>query len=186
MIESPDADRWRIRESAYPIDTPHLRLRRDVVDLPDGGRIDAYYVRETRGFAVVLALRADGRAVLVRQYKHGIGETLLELPAGAIEPGETPADCAARELVEETGYTGRAPEQLGTFIADPTNSNGRFYLFLVRDAACTTAPRPDPTEKIAVETATLAELRARIRDGTISGSAQVCSVYSALDRLGML
>lgn len=177
---------WRIHASVYAIETPYLRLRRDTVDLPSGLRIDDYYVRETRGFAVVLALCPDRRAVLVRQYKHGIGEVLLELPAGAVEAGEDPAACAVRELAEETGYTGTAPELLGTFIADPTNSNGRFHLYLIREARRTVAPSPDPTEEITVETAALAELRDWIRDGTISGSAQVCSIYYALDRLSLL
>jgi len=70
--------RWRIVESEIVIDTPHLRLRRDRVALPNGLEFEPYYVRESRGFAIVFAITVDERVVLVRQYKHGIGSYVLE------------------------------------------------------------------------------------------------------------
>ncbi len=186
MSERPGA--WRISRSDIIIDTPHLRLRRDAIELPDGSSVEDYYVRESRGFSVVMAVTPDERAVLVRQYKHGIGETVLELPAGAIDPGESPLDCARRELAEETGYVGDPPDpqHLGTFINDPTSSNSRFHLFLVRGARPTVAQRLDRTEQIEVQLATFEELRRFVRDGTIAVGSQVASVYYGLDRLGKL
>jgi len=175
---------WRILSSRYQVATPFLRLRADRVELPNGIIVDEYYVRETRGFCVVFALTPERRVVLVRQYKHGIGEIVLELPAGGIDPGETPAECAPRELAEETGYTGAPPEHLRTFIADPTNSDGRFHLYLVRDAMCTREPSLDPTEEIEVQTATLDEVRAMVFDGRISAGSQVAAVLVALEVLG--
>src|SRR5271165_6107479 len=110
MPESPTPSGWQVVASEIAIETPHLRLRRDAIVLPGGQRIENYYVRESRGFSVIFAQDAAERVVLVRQYKHGIGREVLELPAGAIDPGETPIDCARRELEEETGY--RAPDLL--------------------------------------------------------------------------
>ena len=89
---------WRILSSAYPISTPFLRLRADRVELPNGAVVEEYYVRESRGFSVVFALTPDDLVVLIRQYKHGIGEVVTELPAGGVDPGETPEACAVREL----------------------------------------------------------------------------------------
>src|ERR1700676_614546 len=114
---------WRILSSAYPIETPFLKLRADRVELPNGEVVEEYYVRESRGFSVAFALTPDDRVVLVRQYKHGIAEVVTELPAGGVDPDETPAACAVRELAEETGYAGRPPVHLRSFITDPTNSN---------------------------------------------------------------
>jgi len=186
MPERRNAAGWRIVESEIVIETPHLRLRRDDIVLPDGSRIDNYYVRESRGFSVIFALTPEQRVVLVRQYKHGIGRALLELPAGAIDPGETPEACATRELAEETGYTGSAPELLATFVTDPTNSDARFHLFLVREARPTHEQQLDVTEDIAVRLASLEEMRRYARDGTIEVSSHVASIYFVLDGLGKL
>jgi hypothetical protein len=73
-----------------------------------------------------------------------------------------------------------------TFITDPTNSDSRFHLFLATDARPLVEQRPDPTEEIAVEFATLDELRRFVRDGTIDVSAHVAATYYMLDRLGRL
>jgi 8-oxo-dGTP pyrophosphatase MutT (NUDIX family) len=177
---------WRILSSSYPIVTPFLRLRSDIIELPDGAIIENYYVRETRGFAIIFALTRDGRVVLVRQYKHGAARTVLELPAGAIDEGETAAECAARELAEETGYVGAAPELIGTYLADPTNSNGSFHLYLIRDAELRLAQSFDQTEDITVETAAPVQLRAMVRDGRIDTGSHVASVYAALEHLALL
>jgi 8-oxo-dGTP pyrophosphatase MutT (NUDIX family) len=175
---------WRIISSEYRIETKFLRLRVDRVELPSGAVVDDYFVRESRGFSVVFALTPDEHVVLVRQYKHGAAQIVTELPAGMIDAGESPASCAARELAEETGYTGAAPELVRTFLADPTNANAHFYLFIVRDAMRTCAPSLDVTEEIEVELAPLGALRAMALDGRIAAGSQVASVLVALAHLG--
>jgi 8-oxo-dGTP pyrophosphatase MutT (NUDIX family) len=188
MLENPRENGWKIVRSEIVIDSPHLRLRRDDIVLPDGTRVDDYYVRESRGFSVVFAIAPEARVVLVRQYKHGVGRAVLELPAGAIDPGESSEACALRELAEETGYV-CAPEELecmGRFVTDPTNSNAHFDLFLARDVRATAERQLDATEEIEVELATLDELRRFIADGTIEVSSHVAAIYFMLDRLGEL
>jgi 8-oxo-dGTP pyrophosphatase MutT (NUDIX family) len=177
---------WRVLSSSYPIATPFLRLRSDTIELPDGTIIENYYVRETLGFTIIFALTSDQRVILVRQYKHGAARTVLELPAGAIDEGENAPECAARELAEETGYVGDAPELVRTYLADPTNSNGSFHLFLVRNAELRTAQTFDLTEDIAVESVALGELRAMLRDGRIDTGSHVASIYATLDYLALL
>ena len=95
---------WRRRASTFVVDSPHLRLRVDELELPDGTVVADYYVRESEGFVVVFPVTADDRIVLVRQYRYGTDAIHLELPAGGLHAGEDPRDCAARELREETGY----------------------------------------------------------------------------------
>ena len=178
---------WRVIESEIAIDTPHLRLRRDRIALPNGREIDPYYVRESRGFAIVFALTADERVVLVRQYKHGAGASLLELPAGGIEPGEAPAVCARRELVEETGYGSDSPlERIGTYVFDPTSATTRYHLYFARDARPVGPQALDDTEDIELEFATLGQARRYVRDGTIDVGVHVASIYAVLDYLGRL
>ncbi|HEY8296777.1 MAG TPA: NUDIX hydrolase [Candidatus Baltobacteraceae bacterium] len=174
---------WRVTASAYAIDTPYLRLRKDTIELPDGTVIDDYFVRESRGFVIVFALTAGGEVVLVRQYKHGIGRVVLELPAGAIDDGETPAETAARELAEETGFTAASLESFGSFVVEPTNSDVLAHLFLARDAKRTGAQRLDVTEDIDVELVELDRLRSMLHDGSIDCIPHVGAIYIALDRL---
>ena len=158
-----------------------MHLRADKIELPDGTIVDDYFVQESRGYSVIFPLTADGNVVLVRQYKHGIGRVILELPAGGIDPGETPAACAARELAEETGYIGNAPEAIGSFVTNPTGSNGRFHLFIIRNATLQVAQHLDSTEQIAVEVVNIETLRGYIRDGTIDTNTHITSVLFIFD-----
>jgi 8-oxo-dGTP pyrophosphatase MutT (NUDIX family) len=174
--------RWRVTSSGYVVDTEHLRLRKDHIELPDGRTIDDYYVRESRGFVVIFALTPERRAVLVRQYKHGIGRELLELPAGAIDPGETPLQTARREFLEETGYSGDM-EFVRAFCIDPTNADTVAHLFYAPEVRLTGKQDLGLGEDIAVELATLDELHALVRDGTIDSVTHVASIYTMLERL---
>ena len=89
-----------------------LRVREDRVLLPNGQEAQREIVEHPGGVGI-LALDADGCAVMVRQYRYPMACELLELPAGKIDPGETPDACAARELEEETGYRASKLEFLG-------------------------------------------------------------------------
>ncbi len=174
---------WRILSSEYRIRTKFLRLRADRIELPDGSVVDDYFIRESHGFCVVFAITRDDDVLLVRQYKHGAATILTELPAGMIDEGEPPDACAVRELAEETGYAGDPPEHVRTFYVDPTNANGRFHLFVVRNAEARAQIAFDVTEDIEVELAPIADVRAMALDGRIAGGAQVASVLVALDYL---
>lgn len=174
---------WNVTASTYPIDTRFLRLRKDTVALPDGSIVDDYYVRESRGFVVIFALTPQRRVVLVRQYKHGIGRELLELPAGAIDPGEEPLACAQRELAEETGYTAERITLVRSFVTDPTNATTIAHLFVAQNARKTAEQDLDVTESIDVELATLDGVHTMARDGRIDSLVHVAAIYVMLERL---
>jgi len=174
---------WTVRSSAYLVDRPFLRVRSDTVELPDGTIIDDYFVRESRGFSIVAALTPERQIVMVRQYKHGVAQIVLELPAGMIDAGESPEACAIRELAEETGYVGDPPRLLRSLFADPTGSNASFHVFLVENAVPKFAQSLDTTENIVVETTSLDDLHAAVRDGRIGSGSQVAAAYIALDHL---
>ena len=178
--------KWEILSSEYVVESPWYRLRRDACRLPDGTVIDPYYVREHAGFAVIFALTPRDEVVFVRQYKHGFGEFVLELPAGAIEPGEAPSACARRELEEETGFVAPELEQVAEFIADPTSSTGKLYLFFARQAVPEGTRSPDPSEDIATVLVPLDGVMDDVRLGHVCAQGQVAAIYTMLDRLGRL
>lgn len=83
-----------------------LDVRRDTVGLPSGAQATREYIVHP-GAVMVVPILDDGRLVMERQFRHPMGRVMLEFPAGKIDPGEPPFDCAVRELAEETGYRAR-------------------------------------------------------------------------------
>src|SRR5258708_37633869 len=97
---------WQTLSYQQIIDSPHLKVRREQVAVPNGPIIPDYYIIENRGWVGVVPITEDGRFLINLQYKHGIGQEVLEFPAGAIDPHEAdPLETAHRELMEETGYS---------------------------------------------------------------------------------
>ena len=178
--------KWEILSSEYVVESPWYRLRRDACKLPDGTVIDPYYVREHAGFAVVFAVTPNDEVVFARQYKHGFGDFVLELPAGAIEVGESPLACAERELEEETGFIAPDFEAVAEYIADPTSSTGKLFLFVARGAVPEGVRALDPTEDIDTVLVPLHQVIDEVRGGHVCTQGQVAAIYTVLDKLGLL
>jgi len=129
------------------------------------------------GAAVILPVLDDGRIVLIHNYRVAAAAELLEVPAGTLDPGETPAACAARELTEETGYRAATLTPLLAFYSSPGMMTERMHLFLA------TGLTPGPTaheagEQIRVITLPLSEALAAIPAGRIvDGKTIVALLY---------
>jgi 8-oxo-dGTP pyrophosphatase MutT (NUDIX family) len=177
---------WRVRSSSVVVDSPHLRLRKDELELPDGTVLAEYFVRESRGYVMIFPFTTDGRVVLVRQYRYGSDSVTLEFPAGTLDDGEAPEACARRELLEETGFSCSRLEALPELYAEPARSPAINYCFIAHDAQRTHEPRPGIGEVIETEILDLETLWAILRAGSLDSIACASIGYRALERLGYL
>lgn len=137
-----------------------LKVRRDTVRLPDGATATREYVQHP-GAVVIVPLIQDGaagvRVVLERQWRHPLGRSIVELPAGKIDPGEAPLKCAQRELREETGYTADEWACAGRLHPLAAYSDECIELWFARGLTAG-ARALDPGEFLEVFTATPEEL----------------------------
>jgi ADP-ribose pyrophosphatase len=140
----------------------------DEIVEPGGIRVVREVVRHS-GSVAVLPVHDDGRVVLVRQYRYPVDALVWEVPAGRLDPGESPADAAARELVEETGLRAAEIEPLSIYFTTPGFCDETMHLF--RAARLTSVPpRPEADERIETRAFNLDEARAMISRGEVRDS----------------
>jgi 8-oxo-dGTP pyrophosphatase MutT (NUDIX family) len=125
----------------------------------------------------VIALTADGRLVLVRQFRHGIDDFSVELPGGGVEAGEDPVEAGVRELREETGYAGKGARLLATLHPNPAILNNRTHVVLVEAAEDGGATDWDPEEEIEVVTMPVGQALAEARAGRITHSLTLAGLF---------
>jgi ADP-ribose diphosphatase len=142
-----------------------LALDVDEVEEPQGVRAVREVVRH-RGSVSALPVHEDGRVVLVRQYRYAVDDLVWELPAGRLDPDETPAEGARRELEEEVGLRAETMEPLSVFYTTPGFCDERMHLFRATGLRPVPA-RPEPDERIETGTFTLEEARAMIGRGEV-------------------
>ena len=157
-----------------------LDLDVDDVEEPGGIRGRREVVRQ-RGSVAALPVHEDGRVVLVRQYRYAVDEQVWELPAGRIDPGETPEEGARRELEEEVGLRPRSLEALLVFWTTPGFCDEVMHLYRATGLE-SVPPRPEADESIEAATFTLAEARKMMVRGEIREAKTVVALLLESER----
>lgn len=151
-----------------------INLREDTIELPEG-RTGKREIVEHKGAVCLLPVLPDGRVIMVRQFRKPCEEALLEIPAGSLEKGEDPADCARRELCEETNQaTGNMTHLFSCFLA-PGYSTELIHCYLAEDLS-DEAGTPDEDEHLNVEIYALDELLAMCDDGRIKDAKSIAAL----------
>jgi ADP-ribose pyrophosphatase len=155
------------------------------VTLPSGATVELEIVRHA-GAAAVAAIDEQSRVVLIRQYRHAAGGFIWELPAGILKDGESPADCAARELREEVGLGAGRLSALGSILTTPGFTDERIHLFLGRDLHEGETERDDDEVIDEVRRVPLRDALAMIGDGEIVDSKTIAGLHLAAVEIGVL
>ncbi len=143
--------------------------------LPNGTEREKVVVHPG-GAVAVLPVEEDS-CYLVRQYRFAIDETILEAPAGTIDPGETPEQTVRRELAEETGLAAERYISLGSIYTTPGFSDERLHLFIARDLSPSVGHVPDDDEILEPVRIALPQLLDMCADGRISDAKTICLAY---------
>ncbi len=150
------------------------------VELPNGRVADVETV-EYKGSVAILAFVSRDRIILLEQYRPVIGKWHLEIPAGTLNEGEDPVECAIRELEEETGYTPKKLYKLGGFYLSPGYSTEYMHIFVAEDLVPGRA-HPEPSEVIKLRDTSIEEAISMVKKGIIDDAKTVLALllYQAL------
>ena len=151
-----------------------FRLQRDTVIEPGGVHAERDIIVHP-GSVVVLPIFKDGRVLLIRQYRHSVGEFLWELVAGRKEPNESPLVAARRELLEETGYSAKRLRKLLRVVPTPGFVNEWMWIF-VAEGLMEGAAQPEEDERITARIFTLKQVEKMIQRGTLRDAKSICGL----------
>lgn len=178
--------KWKVLESEYLFNEPWLTVRRDKCEMPGGHIMPAFYVNEYPEWVNVFALTEDGKVIMVKQYRHGVGEESIELPGGVAERGEELEAACKRELLEETGYACEDWEYLGRISANPSTTNNYMHMYLARNGKKVAAQSLDDEEQLEVLELTVNEVKDLVFQNKILQSLHTNNIFYALHRIGAL
>ncbi|MDB5203654.1 MAG: mismatch repair protein MutT [Ferruginibacter sp.] len=165
----------KILSSEYLNRHPYFTARKDSYQTATGKIVDPYYVVELGTCVCAMALTENNEVLLVKQYRHPIGRTIIEIPGGFIDNDETPETAIARELAEETGYSFSSFHELGTTAANPGVLNNYTHLFLATGGTKTGDQVLDHNEEIEIMLKPLEEIRQMLqRDEFIQTMHALC------------
>ena len=169
--------KWETMDSRYIIERPWLTARCDTVKLPDGRVNPEYYVLEYPTWVNVIAITEEGKYVMVRQYRHGLGDIFTELVAGVVEDGEKPLAAAQRELMEETGYSEGDWKLLTVLSQNPSATTNLTYCFVATNVRKTGNQQLDETEDVEITYLTEDELRRMLLNDEMRQSLMVAPLW---------
>ncbi|MBC7948535.1 MAG: NUDIX hydrolase [Chitinophagaceae bacterium] len=171
--------KWQTLSSQYLFNDLWFKVRKDVCKTPQGKIVDPYYVYEFPPWVAAVPVTEDGKIIMVRQYRHALGEVCIELPGGCVDPTDKDNEAAIRrELLEETGYSFSSVKPLGKISANPSTNTNLMHMFLATGGKKTSEQSLDHNEEIEVELYSVAEVKELLRENKIVQAMHVtCFLY---------
>ncbi|WP_421739971.1 NUDIX hydrolase [Caulobacter sp.] len=177
--------KWRVTASRYVHKDRWIAVRADDCVTDEGVVVAPYYVLDYPDWVQIVALDAADNVLLIRQYRHGLGDFSIELPAGAMDASDDdPLVAAARELLEETGCAGDLT-LIGQTSPNPANHANRIHTVVARNVVVVAEPADDPTERIERFWVTPEEAVRMAMTGEITTAIQIASLLVGLTQAGV-
>jgi 8-oxo-dGTP pyrophosphatase MutT (NUDIX family) len=179
-----DIKPWKTLQSETVLDDEYMKIRKEVCQLPDGNIIQNFFIKDSPDYVVVFCLTKDKQVILVRQYRHAVGDITLELPAGLQSRHDINVkEAARRELMEETGYSAKTLEHMGEVYADPTRTKAKLHIFYAPDSEKISMPAGKNYEQTEIELVEIEDLKKLIEQKTINSLTQIMVIQFILNHL---
>lgn len=179
--------KWQTIYSEYLFNDKWFKVRKETYRTPSGKIVEPYYVYEFPTWVGIVPVTEDGRIVLIKQYRHAIGEVCIEIPGGCVDVTDKDLESAAsRELLEETGYSFSSYDYLGKISPNPSTNTNFLHMFLARGGKKVAGQQLDANEEIEIIFVTIKELKELVRERKIIQSMHVSCILYALEKLGEL
>ncbi len=178
--------KWKVLKSEYLFRRPWLTVRRDCVELPDGRQNPEFYVLEYPDWVNVIAITEDGKFVMERQYRHGLGKTCFEIPAGVIEEGEDPLDAAKRELMEETGYGEGKWRKIMTISGNSSTTDNLSHCYVAEGVRKISGQHLDSTEDLEIVLLDTAQVKDLMVNDQIKQALMAAPLWRYFSEQGLL
>ncbi|MCA9670897.1 MAG: NUDIX hydrolase [Myxococcales bacterium] len=171
---------WRRHDRVLALHTPVFDIARYRAVPPEGSAVTGgevpRYVIEAPDWVNIIALTADERVVMIEQYRAGTDDLTLEIPGGMVDPGEDPAQAAARELYEETGYTAESLLHIGSIAPNPAIQSNHCHSFVARGLSAG-AQALGEGEDISLRLMPLDEARQAVVSGRVTHALVVVAFH---------
>lgn len=169
---------WRVLSDDHLQHCKVFDVHRAMMESPSTGDSHPFYRIESPAWVNVVALTEADELVMVRQFRQGSRQVTLEIPGGLVDPGESPAEAAARELLEETGFRAGRLTSLGSINPNPALFANRCHMQVAEDCERVADIRNSATEETTVELLPLADLPEILRSGGIDHALVVAALYA--------
>ena len=177
---------WKTLSSKYLSNHIYFTAREDRCEMPDGTIVDPYFVVELPTSVCALAVTENNEAILLQQYRHPVKETLLEIPGGFVDAGETSDKAIARELLEETGYAFSDIYFVSRVAANPGVLDNYTDLYVATGGKKVRSQQLDHSEEIEIILYPLQEVRQMLERNEFKQALHATCLFYAFNKLDSL